>query len=105
MMNQLLNHAKMKEVFGEYYTTILGIDGKENLAPELVKKIVETTEKNCKKLNIPLPLSYNDADCYSTIVCEGFSKCLLSVCHDIDSRLFVFLNKCIYKHQTCHSTI
>lgn len=38
-------------------------------------------------------------------VCEGFSKCLLSVCHDIDSRLFVFLNKCIYKHQTCHSTI
>lgn len=48
---------------------------------------------------------YNDADCYSTIVCEGFSKCLLSVYHDIDSRLSVILNKCIYKHQTCHSTI
>lgn len=67
MMNQFLNHEKMKEVFGEYYTTILGIDGKENVDPELVKEIVKTAEKNCKKLNIPFPLSYNDDYTYLKI--------------------------------------
>lgn len=67
MLKRFMDHDKSKEVFGEYYPMILEINDKENLDPELVKEIVETTEKTCKQLNIPFPLSYNDDYTYLKI--------------------------------------